>query len=582
MIVLKRILICAALLTTLLLCACGRTEEPETTLPDTTANAPEPGTVISYDFRLKELPDIGKYKTKAAACFYDAPLREFRTSDGYGALLPYSLGNQTAEYGAIGRSGFMTADGRIVTAPIYESVYGTEFGGKTVYFANRRVLDESPVKIPSWEEDEEGASAAYQSATDYYYQNVRHQIISADGSRCVTLPSEPRWFTDEATGLTLIWTSQYEGTGETDDYRCVSFPLYDTDLNLVAELGPQLRTSRNAEVCAVEKDRVVIRATRYEEPDYTADTDLLFFRDGQLERTLALGEDFPYRVAGGLILCEKRLCDEYGNTVYPLGDSHADAAYDPRGGCWYVYHTQQGKLVKLDRGGSVLAEARTSPSTAYYLVTLYDSGGKTYVVIPHSRDYENTDGYVVYDANLREICAIGGEGTEKTSFCGEYGDGPGVFLIASDGKTEIRDITGDLLAEAPFAYDGYNLNYGDGDRQLVFLYRDGAWCAVFSAEDRSVVALPLHGETVSYPEFFSRKLLTFIETVNNGGPDRESDWHYVILDVATGERLLENVPSFRAVTVNGKTYFNYLKNDTAYLCDEDLNVIAALYDDLFV
>ena len=580
----KRFVLCAIFITLCVLAACGKTSEPVPTEPAgalTATEATETEAASPVSFRLEKLPDIGKYRQKKAECFYAAPLREFRASDDYGALLPYSLGSNPAGYGAIGRYGFMTADGKIVTAPIYESIYGTELGGKTVYFAVCKVLDESPVKIPSWEEDETAASEAYNDAMDHYYRNSRYELISADGSRCLALQTEPRWFTDEATGLSLIWTSQYEKGEDPETYRCVSLRLYDTDLNLAAELGPQLRTFQNAEVCAIEKDRVVIRSTRYEGPEYTADTDLLYFRDGQLERTLALGRDFPYRVAGGLILCEKRLCDEYGNTVYPLGDSHADAAYDPRGGCWYVYHTRQGKLVKIDSGGSVLAEARTDPSTAYYLVTLYDSGGKTYVVIPHSRDDENTDGYVVYDADLREICTIGGEGTEKTSFCGEYGDGPGVFLVASDGKTEIRDITGDLLAEVPFACEGYNLNYGDGDKQLIYLYREHTRCAVYSAADRSVVSIPFHGETISYPDFFSRKLLALTETVNSSGAD-EGDWRFVIWDMTTGERLLENLSSFNAVTVNGTTCFNYLKNDVSYVCDENLRVIAALYDDLFV
>ena len=52
--------------------------------------------------------------------------------------------------------------------------------------------------------------------------------------------------------------------------------------------------------------------------------------------------------------------------------------------------------------------------------------------------------------------------------------------------------------------------------------------------------------------------------------------------MTTGERLLENLSSFNAVTVNGTTCFNYLKNDVSYVCDENLRVIAALYDDLFV
>ncbi|MBQ6118343.1 MAG: hypothetical protein IJK98_03840 [Clostridia bacterium] len=582
----KRFVLCAILISLCVFSACQKSEEPVTTEP---TNAPPAATATEatateaadpVSFRLEKLPDIGTYQPKKAEYFYGAPLREFRASDDYGALLPYSLGGNPAEYGSLGRYGFMTTDGKIVTGPIYESVYGEDFGGKTVYIATSKVLDESPVMNRN-EEDEEGASAAYQKTVDYYDQHARCQLISADGSRYLSQPSEWRWFTDDDSGLTLFWTSAYEETETPGTYHCVSLRLYDTDLNLAAELGPQLRAFQHAEVCAIEKDRVVIRAVRYEEPDYTADTDLLFFRDGQLERTLALGGDFPYRVAGGLILCEKRLCDEYGNTVYSLGESHSDTAYDPDGECFYVFHTSQGKLVKLDREGRVTATAETQPSTSYLNVSLHESDGKTYAVIPHSRDYENTDGYVVYDADLREICTIGGEGTEKTNFCEEYGDGPGLFLVASDGKTEILDITGKVLASVPFVYEGYNLNYA-GDRQLIYLYREHTRCAVYSTADHSVVSVPFHGETISYPDYFSRKLVAYTENIKTNGTLEENDWRYVIWDMTTGERLLENLSSFNAVTVNGKTYFNYLKNDVSYVCDEDLRVIAALYDGLFV
>ena len=68
----KRTLLCLLLTGALLLCACGKAEEPATTepstVPPTTAasvtKAPEPETVVSYDFKLDQLPDIGSYQPK--------------------------------------------------------------------------------------------------------------------------------------------------------------------------------------------------------------------------------------------------------------------------------------------------------------------------------------------------------------------------------------------------------------------------------------------------------------------------------------------------------------------------------------
>ena len=88
------------------------------------------------EFTLAELPDIGEYKTKGSPTYFDTALTEFVPDDGYGTLAPY-LGDMYEYYldgGTSGSSrakdpytvipiyGLCTADGRIVTAPIYKSV----------------------------------------------------------------------------------------------------------------------------------------------------------------------------------------------------------------------------------------------------------------------------------------------------------------------------------------------------------------------------------------------------------------------------------------------------------------------------
>lgn len=88
------------------------------------------------EFTLAELPDIGEYKPKGSPTYFDTALTEFVPDDGYGTLVPY-LGDMYEYYldgGTSGSShakdpytvipiyGLCTADGRIVTAPIYKSV----------------------------------------------------------------------------------------------------------------------------------------------------------------------------------------------------------------------------------------------------------------------------------------------------------------------------------------------------------------------------------------------------------------------------------------------------------------------------
>ena len=52
-------------------------------------------------------------------------------------------------------------------------------------------------------------------------------------------------------------------------------------------------------------------------------------------------------------------------------------------------------------------------------------------------------------------------------------------------------------------------------------------------------------------------------------------------DLTINETITDDADESHAITVDGTTYFNYLKNDVVYVCDEDLNVIASLYDGLF-
>lgn len=88
------------------------------------------------EFTLAELPDIGEYKPKGSPTYFDTALTEFVPDDGYGTLVPY-LGDRSEYYldeetaasrGFMGTYfvtpiyGLCTADGRIVTAPIYKSV----------------------------------------------------------------------------------------------------------------------------------------------------------------------------------------------------------------------------------------------------------------------------------------------------------------------------------------------------------------------------------------------------------------------------------------------------------------------------
>ena len=97
---------------------------------------PDPQAPTAPVFSLSELPDIGEYSPKGSPTYFDTALTEFVPDDGYGTLVPY-LGDRYEYYfdeetaairGLNGVCtitpiyGLCTADGRIVTAPIYKSI----------------------------------------------------------------------------------------------------------------------------------------------------------------------------------------------------------------------------------------------------------------------------------------------------------------------------------------------------------------------------------------------------------------------------------------------------------------------------
>ena len=589
----KRSFLCLLLAAMLLLCACGRAEEAATTAPPTSAapttvppttavpvtKAPEPETVISYDFHLESLPDIGKHQKKSADCFYDEPLREFEPSGRYGTLIPYRLDGEDRMWGEFERYGFMTAEGKIVTAGIFNRLYCYDVNGKTVFLAQNKVLSENPETIPDWETDREGAEAAYQRAEDYYDENVRYYLISADGRKCLTLRSYPQCFRDDSGGAVLFSCAQHRSD---DDFRTEgvdSFTVYDADLEPVADLTDYLEDYDYAYMTAAGENRFVLRGERYPETEETLEGDLLFFENGELDHILETGKESYYRMEGRFVICEKHVYDEDGKTVYEMGDNYADTVFDPRSDCLFLYHYREGKLVRIDRGGRVQTTVTTLSATEFVDLTLYDSGSKSYLVIPRDAGYDHRTGYLVYDVDLKQVCEIGSANAQKTAFCYDTENrATGVFLVSVRGRTDIFDVTGQKTASLPFGYEDTDRNYNvDGD-PLIYFYRDSETCAVYDTSDRSVTVMPAGRSCPRFTEYFSEKLLCYSGYANDDIDSRG----YVIQDLVTGEFLLNGISSLEVFSVGGKVYLNYIKNEILYVCDGDLNVIASLYNDALV
>ena len=276
-------------------CACGRgtgltggpaepgsdaeqTFVPETQTQAVSATAPnDDGAPV---FRLPNLPDIGSYKPDVPRYYFDEPLNEFRADGGYGTLVPYIL-HAEAQFDAVDvyHGGFMTADGRIVTAPIYDRIRLFGRGAEALYCAERKLLVAEPRARDEWRSDmteeelrayEEACGAAVAAVTE----NRVIQIVAADGTRSLSF-----------TGVSadLLRTVDYEDSflfyfGE--DYfsgtEPSSFIIYGADLAPVADLTPLLRAyPRGFRVVGADQTGFVLQASDWDERGEAKNT-LLF------------------------------------------------------------------------------------------------------------------------------------------------------------------------------------------------------------------------------------------------------------------------------------------------------------------
>ena len=356
-----------AALALLLTCACGRAEEPETTAPVTTAapttEAPSEQ-AVSSGFRLEELPEIGSYQSRTVKCFYEEPLPEFRASDDYGTVIPYRL----ASNGQVPSYGMMTADGRIITGPVYSSVGLLEGGGRSVYSARLKTrFSGSP------EEDDLNRSA--------YPENCLYQLILPDGSKCRSLSevTPSVGWGNSALIDCRVWARDGGFLGDT-------LLLYDYDLEPVADLTDYHLSY--AAVYAEEPDRFTVGA------DHT----VYCFENGELKDTLPLEETIR-TAAGGYLLAGQTLYRTDGTRLMSFSGDVC-FAYDAARECAFAADIDAQKLLRLENG-EVTAEYDGTGMPFAHMV-LIGSGDGARIVLRCAEE-ERTLAFTVLDTDFAEV-----------------------------------------------------------------------------------------------------------------------------------------------------------------------------------
>ncbi len=252
----KKLIICLLILT-MLLAGCGTepTEAPTAAYTEESTELPaeapteDPYAPIGDEntFLLPALPDIGKYEADKVKRWRDGPMPELIPSDEYGQLYPYlgavrEYSADTDFYGYRERTvnyyGLCTAEGVLVTDPVYTSVYCID--GE--YLLVREYADASDIHTHAFvaasdgsyvKEIFHGAGIIERHGPDIYAVTNGHYsgrqlpeyYMHADGTH---YDMDKRGFIEYVDGFLLFQEQPHRG--QSDDLR-----LLDKDLQPIGD-----------------------------------------------------------------------------------------------------------------------------------------------------------------------------------------------------------------------------------------------------------------------------------------------------------------------------------------------------------
>ena len=532
-------LLCVFALCAGCLCACGKTG-PAPVDAEVSASAPAEQPV---SFSLPSLPEIGSYTNKKPTYFYDAPLKEFRASDDYGQIIPYCV----ASNGEVSSCGFMTADGKIITDPIYSSVDVLESKGRFVYSAR--------LKVFFFDNEEETEGASVRSAK----QNMT-LLISSDGSKFIKLPEvTPVTGYDDSVFIECrIWAHDGGYVGDT-------FYLYDFDLNLVKDLTEYGIVNGN--VTADSPDRFVV-----------ADWDkVMYFENGVPVKTVAKSLDTTF-LPNGMTYDNTHLYDTQGEIVFSFS-GFTQCLYEERIGALLIADDESRRVTKFINTDE--AAHYQVPADQFNRVLACYPDGECRIIITLGEAWDEATGYLVLDEDLNLLTTIDGAGASYAQLVtDEWGDETFCcFLLGYGDHADIYDLSGETVATLPFAYD----SIPDVMNGNVFFTGENGKTYRFSVKDRSLTecvyaASAREGERVYFVN--DRVLIRSYYLIKEGeyfDPER-GNYNYVLTDLATGETLYEDVTDLEITELGEQTWIAFSVNGTAYVCDGKMNLITAFED----
>ena len=231
---------------------------------------------------------------------------------------------------------------------------------------------------------------------------------------------------------------------------------------------------------------------------------------------------------------------------------------------------EEGNLIRFCQDGT--REDYAIPQAEDCNLRSLQSGGKEYIAVEYGENrYNGNWSYTVYDAGMRPVYSLPYHEDVDLSFSWEEeNSGDDLIVIGHREKTEIRTVTGELLAEVPFREK--NVDFGkDGS---VCLQGKSGRCAVFSRSTRKITELTLKGDC--WPVYSDGMIFVYRFRASENSGERIR-----VVDLATEETLHDFSGSFSTQNVNGKRYYSLLTKDSLRVYNEKWQMLAEIPDSHF-
>lgn len=521
-------------------------------------------------FRLNELPDIGEYRRVRSNYYYGEPLNSFRASEDYGTVIPYcrmySMNYISApgsemygqKTGAI-KYGFMTTDGRIITAPVYENLRQYAVDGKYLYVAE-----------------------AYETFTtdsgDEYPEIERPaDIINTSGSRfCKAYVSEyPSMISD--LPLLAEHASPCDFSDDSQNTLYVDFDAKPILKHLSENDGGYHQI--NERILYFDEDIAVLDAELKKSDDSSSYTQPSKHKIQVFDRNENLQSSFIIENADSVTSCGKdhvltsdgHIYDTTGNPVCTLPDTIRNySSKEYYNGFLYLLDGSTGTLRKVSLNGTVKDTLPDSRLSDHKLIKVFDGTRFCFFAHPVFLTDPNNDSVVVLDEDLRELYSVPVPDENQFGLINRNlsSESFGFFITSSD-HTDFYDFSGNIIASCAFQINWAHLDNTDsvlahGENDDCFIIDD------FTGAEAKGYVLSMKKDEILSSLFSSTVIVS----------DLKTGWEKII-SVETGETLVDEISCIDVFKTPEGDFCSYSRSGISYVLNENLETIAAVYDDFY-